>query len=103
MTKKANAFDDIETILQDIGSKIEVLIKKGAEASVELRDDIEEKIQQLKREKDSLEKDFEEKKSHFEDKYKGKKEEMEPKFQESMKHVKEAFQSLANAINALMK
>jgi adenine specific DNA methylase Mod len=103
MTKKANAFDDIEKILQDIGSKIEVLIEKGAEASVELRDDIEEKIQQLKREKNSLEKEYEEKKSYFEEKYKGKKDEMEPKFKESIKHVKEAFQSLANAINALMK
>lgn len=103
MTKKANAFDDIEKILQDIGSKIEVLIEKGAEASVELRDDIEEKVQKLRTEKDKLEKEFEEKKSHFEEKYKDKKEEMEPKFKESIKHIKEAFQSLANAINALMK
>ncbi|HSI74274.1 MAG TPA: hypothetical protein VK957_00200 [Lunatimonas sp.] len=103
MTKKANAFEDIEKILQDIGSKIEELIETGAEASVELRDDIEKKIQQLKVEKEKLEKEFEEKKSNFEEKYKDKKEKMEPKFKESMKHVKEAIQSLANAINALMK
>ncbi len=103
MTKKANAFDDIEKILQDIGSKIEMLIEKGAEASVELRGDIEEKVQKLRTEKDKLEKEFEEKKSHFEEKYKDKKEEMEPKFKESIKHIKEAFQSLANAINVLMK
>jgi Skp family chaperone for outer membrane proteins len=103
MTKKANAFDEIEKILQDIGSKIELLIEKGADASVELRDDVEEKIQQLRDEKEKLEKEFENKKNHFEEKYKDKKEEMEPKFRESINHFKDAFQSLANAINALMK
>ena len=103
MTKKADAFDDIERILQDIGSKIEILIEKGAEASVGLRSDIEEKIQKLRSDKEKLEKEFEEKKSYFEEKYKNKKEEMDPKFKESISHVKAAFQSLTNAINALLK
>ncbi|MFC4873860.1 hypothetical protein [Negadavirga shengliensis] len=103
MAKKKSAFDEIEKMLQDIGSKIEILIEKGAQATGEARDEIEEKIQELKKNKEKLEKDLKEKKKQFENKYKGRRKDVEPKLQESLQHFKEGFSALIAAINNLFK
>lgn len=74
MGKTDKSFEEIEKILQDVGQKIEHLIEKGAEASAELRDEIEVKIQELKVKRDTLEKEFEERKAYFKEKYQDKRE-----------------------------
>lgn len=103
MANKKSAFDEIEKMLQDIGSKIEVLIEKGAEATGEARDEFEKKIQDLKKNRDKLEKELNDKRSHFEKKYKNKQKDVAPKLQESLKHFKDGFTSLIEAINNLFK
>ena len=50
MTKKKSTTEDIEEVLQEIGGKIEELVKKGAEAGSEVKEEIEQKINQLTRE-----------------------------------------------------
>ncbi len=103
MTTKKGAFEEVESLLQDIGTKIEELIANGAEASGEAKVEIEKKIKELKKKKDSLENDFEKKKKEFEDKYNSKKKDVGPILEKSKNHFIDGFKDLLEAIKAVLK
>lgn len=103
MEKKSTGFDEIEKMLQEIGSKIDVLIEKGAKATGELSEEIEKKISELHGKKEKLEKELNEKKATFEEKYRGKKGNAQPFLDESLDHFKQSILSLINAVNEFLK
>lgn len=103
MEKKNSGFDEIEKMLQEIGSKIEVLIEKGTKATGEASEEIEKKIKELHKSKEKLEKELHEKKARFEEKYKGNKGNAKPFLEESFFHLKQSVRSFVNAINELFK
>ena len=55
MTVKKSTTQELEEVLQEIGQKIEELVKKGAEAGGEIKEEIEQKIRDLKENKTTLE------------------------------------------------
>ncbi len=59
----------VESILQELGRKIDVLIADAKVAKDEIRDDIEVKINDLKDRKDKLEEEFDEFKNNNEGKW----------------------------------
>ena len=103
MAKKSSGFDEIEKMLQEIGSKIETLIEKGSQATGEASEEIEKKIQELRKNKDKLEKELRNKKSQFEQKFQGRKKYIKPKLEESLEHFGNGIKSLIAAINELFK
>jgi len=48
----------VEELLKDLGKRIDLLIEEGKKAKDEIRDDLETKITDLKRKKESLEEEF---------------------------------------------
>lgn len=80
MEENKSTARDIENVLREIGEKIEELVKKGTEAGMEAKEDIEKKIQDLKDNKTTLEEEFRKGKEMLEREYQEKKEEFEPKF-----------------------
>ncbi|NHE59110.1 hypothetical protein [Cyclobacterium plantarum] len=103
MEKKKSGFEEIEKMLQEIGSKIEVLIEKGTKATGEASEEIEKKIKELRKNKEKLEKELHEKKAKFEEKYKSNRGNAKPFLEESFFHLKQSVRSLINAINELLK
>ncbi|WP_373493087.1 hypothetical protein [Aquiflexum sp.] len=99
MSEKKTGFEEVESILRDIGSRIEQLIEMGKTATGEAKDDIEKKIKDLKDKKTTLEGEFMKGKEKVEKLYK---EEMEPNFQESKVHFKEGFKQLLEGIKTLL-
>jgi len=99
MSEKKTGFEEVESLLQDIGTKIEQLIEKGANATDEAKDEIEKKIKDLKEKKTTLEDEFKKGKEKVEKLYK---EEVEPNFQESKEHFKESFRQLLEGIKTLL-
>lgn len=77
----------VEEILAELGKKIDVLIKETKDASGEVRDDIEDKIKDLKSRKSKLENDF-----------KSYKDKNEDKWQEIKHHLVTAIQELRLAV-----
>ena len=59
----------VESILQELGRKIDMLIADAKVAKDEIRDDIEDKINDLKDRKDKLEEEFDEFKNNNEGKW----------------------------------
>ncbi|WP_373520263.1 hypothetical protein [Aquiflexum sp.] len=99
MSENKTGFEEVESLLQDIGAKIEQLIEKGTNASGEAKDEIEKKIKDLKEKKTTLEDEFIKGKEKVEKLYK---EELEPNFQESKEHFKEGFKQLLEGIKTLL-
>ncbi|PRY89145.1 hypothetical protein [Mongoliibacter ruber] len=102
MSDKKSGFDEVESLLQEIGAKIEELIEKGKEAGGEVKEDIENKINDLRDEKTTLEKEFKKGKAKVEKLYKEKKEEYEPQLSESAVHFKEGFKQILEGIRTLL-
>ena len=65
MSEKKTTTQEIEDVLREIGDKIEELIQKGAEAGAEVKDDIEQKIADLKSKKTTLEEELQKAKALF--------------------------------------
>jgi phage host-nuclease inhibitor protein Gam len=103
MSKKSTGFEEIEKMLQEVGSKIEVLIEKGTKATGEASDEIEKKIKDLRRNKEKLEKEFREKKAKFEDKYQNNSSSAKPFLDDSLDHFKQGIKSLLHALSELIK
>lgn len=101
MADKNSSIKDIEKVLQEIGDKIEDLVKKGADAGAEVKEDIEKKIKDLKENKTTLEAELKKGKDLLEKEFKERKEEFEPKIKESKGFLKEAFNQLGLAFKAL--
>ncbi|MFC3416803.1 hypothetical protein [Algoriphagus hitonicola] len=110
MEKDKKGIKEIEATLQEVGQKIEELIAKGAEAGADVKEEIEKKIDELrsnkttleaelKKGKELLQKEFEEKKEEF----KNKKKEFEPKLKESKGFFKEGLRQIGMAFKALFK
>lgn len=59
----------VESILSELGKKIDQLIVETKGAKEEVRRDVEEKIRELKKKKEKLERDFESYKDKNEDKW----------------------------------
>jgi phage host-nuclease inhibitor protein Gam len=103
MDKKSTGFEEIEKMLQEVGSKIEVLIEKGTKATGEASEEVEKKIKDLRRNKEKLEKEFKEKKAKFEEKYQSNSSSAKPFLEDSLDHFKQGIKSLLHAISELMK
>jgi predicted nuclease with TOPRIM domain len=101
MKNKKSTTQDIEDVLQEIGNKIEALIQKGAEAGADVREEIEQKIKDLKDNKTSLEEELRKGKEMLEREFQEKKEELEPRIQESKGFMKEGFKQIFLGIKAL--
>lgn len=101
MTAKKNSFDEVENLLQDIGTKIEQLIEKAADVSGEAKEEIEKKIKELKDKETTLAAEFKKGKVKVEKIYQEKKIEMEPNLKKSQKHFKNAFKQLGEAFSVL--
>ncbi|MFY0687283.1 MAG: DUF4164 family protein [Cyclobacteriaceae bacterium] len=80
----------VEEILRELGKKIDDLIVDTKQASEGVKDDIEEKIQDLKERKQKLEDEFNE--------YKEKE-----KWQDAKSHFSKALQELKQAVESLFK
>ena len=80
----------VENLLAELGKKIDHLIVEAKEAGGEIREDLEEKIQDLKSKKEKIEQDFEEYKSS-------------EKWQDAKNHVNSAVKELKAAVEALFK
>lgn len=103
MAKEKSSLEEVESILKDIGTKIEQLIEKGAQATGEARLEIENKINALRENKTSLEEEFKKAKEKLEQAYREKREEIEPNFQESKTHFINALEQIKLAIKALFE
>ena len=103
MEKKSTGFEEIEKMLQEVGSKIETLIQKGTKATGEASEEIEKKIKDLHINKEKLEKEFKEKKAKFEEKYQSKSSTAKPFLEDSIAHFKQGVKSLVHAINEMLK
>jgi predicted nuclease with TOPRIM domain len=102
MAKEKSNFEEVESILQDIGTKIEHLIEKGAEVTGEAKVEIENKINALRENKTTLEEEFKKAKEKVEQAYQEKREEIEPNLQESRKYFLNALEQIKLAFKALI-
>ncbi|MCH7413303.1 hypothetical protein MM213_07405 [Belliella sp. R4-6] len=103
MTAKKNSFEEVENILQDIGSKIEQLIEKAAEVSGDAKVEIEKKIKELKDKETTISQEFQKGREKAEKLYQEKKSEMEPNLKKSKRHFINAFKQLGEAFNTLFR
>ena len=63
MATQNNAFKEVEKLLQNIGEKIEELIAAGKGASADAQEEIQKRVEELKKKREELENDFYQKKS----------------------------------------
>lgn len=101
MENNKSTTQEIEEVLQEIGVKIEELIRKGADASAEVKDEIDQKIKDLKENKTTLEEELRKGKELLEREFKQKKEELEPKLEESKGFAKEGLRQFGLALKAI--
>ncbi|TFV96059.1 hypothetical protein E4S40_07475 [Algoriphagus kandeliae] len=101
MEKEKKGIQEIEKTLQEIGHKIEELIQKGADASADVKEEIEKKIAALKENKTTLEEELRKGKALLEKEFKEKREEYEPRIQESKGFLKEGLKQFGMAFKAL--
>ncbi len=101
MEERKSTAQDIENMLKEIGEKLEELVKRGAEAGMEAKEEIEKKIQDLKDNKTTLEDEFRKGKDILEREFQEKKDEFDPKFQESKSFFKEGLRQLGLAFRTL--
>lgn len=102
MEEKKSTTQDIEKVLKEIGDKIEELVKKGADAGLDAKEDIEQKIKDLKENKTTLEAEFRKGKEILEREYHERKEDFKPKFEESKGFFKEGLKQIGLAFKALL-
>lgn len=101
MTKSKNSFEEVEKLLQEIGTKIEELIAKAAEASGEAKIEIEKKIKELRKNKDAMEKEFYKRKASFEKSFDENFKSAEPEFKKSGEHLISAIHHLVQAVKSV--
>ncbi|XOV93782.1 MAG: hypothetical protein ACFHWX_03530 [Bacteroidota bacterium] len=82
----------VEEILSELGKKIDILIKETKNAGGDVRDDIEERIKELKKRKSKLEEDF-----------KSYKDKNDDKWQEIKQHIVSAVHELKLAVETAFK
>lgn len=80
----------VEDLLQELGKKIDQLIVDGKKVKDDLRDEVEEKIQELKKKKETLEEEFRSGKTN-------------EKWKEARDHLGLAVDELRKAITSLFK
>lgn len=102
MSEKKTGFEEVEAILQDIGTKIEELIEKGKEVGGEAKVEIEKKVKDLKEKRTTLEDEFQKGREKVEKLYYEKKEEMEPNLSASAEHFKEGFKEILEGVRKLL-
>ncbi len=78
----------VEDLLRELGKKIDELIIEAKDAKDEIRDEVEKKIQDLKRKKEELEKEMEDYKN-------------QEKWQEAREHFFTALQELKKAAETI--
>ena len=101
MSERKTTTQDLEEILQEIGLKIEELLKKGTEAGAGLKDELEKKVIELKENKTSLEAELQKAKKIMEREYQDQLDRLEPRFEESKGLVKEGLEQLFDGIKVL--
>lgn len=101
MAEKKSTTQEIEKVLKEIGDKIEELVKKGAEAGADAKDEIEKKIKDLKENKTTLESEFRKGKEMLEREFKERTEDIQPKLEESKGLFKEGLKQIAQAFKTL--
>ncbi|REG88443.1 hypothetical protein [Algoriphagus antarcticus] len=101
MEEKKSATQDMEKVLKEIGDKIEELVKKGAEAGSDAKDEIEKKIKELKENKTTLEAEFKKGKDILEREFKERSDDFKPKLEESKGLFKEGLKQIGLAFKAL--
>jgi ElaB/YqjD/DUF883 family membrane-anchored ribosome-binding protein len=101
MEEKKSTTQDIEKVLNEIGDKIEELVKKGAEAGSDAKDEIEKKINDLKENKTTLEAEFKKGKEILEREFKERTDDFKPKLEESKGLFKEGLKQIGLAFKAL--
>lgn len=84
----------VENLLRELGKKIDQLIEEGKKASSGLSGEVEEKIKELKIQKEKLEADFEEFKKKNEPRWKEAREHLEVAIQEIKQAAEAAFRNM---------
>lgn len=82
----------VENILAELGKKIDQLIVETKDASVDVRDEVESKIKDLKSKKEQIESDFNE----YKDKNDGK-------WTEAKTHLSSALTEIKKAVDTVFK
>ncbi|MCH7402367.1 hypothetical protein ACFOUP_03285 [Belliella kenyensis] len=100
---KKSGFDEVESLLQDVGKKIELLMEKAAEAGGEVKIELEKKISELRGKQTNLEEELAKGKEKAEKIYQEQREALEPRFQESKIHLKNALEQLGLALESIFK
>ncbi|QDH79109.1 hypothetical protein FKX85_08700 [Echinicola soli] len=103
MATKNTSFDEVEKLLQEIGHKIEELITKGAQMSGDAKVEVESKVEALKKDKSSIEKEFHRRKKEFEEEYNSKKASVSPMLEKSKAHFLAGLKELTQAVKTLIK
>lgn len=101
MKNQNSAIGDIEKTLQEIGDKIEVLIKQGADAGSDVKEDIEAKIKDLKSNKTTLEAELRKGKDLLKREYEERTKDFKPKLEESKVLLKEGLKQIGQAVLTL--
>lgn len=101
MENNKSTTQEIEEVLLEIGGKIEELIRKGAEAGADVKEEIEKKIKDLKENKTSLEEELQKGKELLEREFKEKRDQFEPKLEESKGFAKEGLRQFGLALKAI--
>lgn len=101
MSDKKTSTQELEEILQELGLKIEELLKKGAEAGAELKDELKKKLSDLKENKTTLEAELQQAKEILEREYLEQKERLEPRLEESKGLFKEGLGQLIEGVKVL--
>ncbi|MCE7995730.1 MAG: hypothetical protein HEP71_27370 [Roseivirga sp.] len=83
---------EAEKILRDFGSKIEELIDRAKDSSGDMREDLDEAIEALKKQRDK-----------FEEKMKDVKTKNEPKVQEAKVHLRTAMEEMNKAFQKMFR
>ncbi|MGB3468672.1 MAG: hypothetical protein WBA74_25530 [Cyclobacteriaceae bacterium] len=82
----------VETILRDLGQKIDALIEEAKDSTGSIREELEEKIELLKKKRDELDESF--------DTYREK---GKDKWEEAKPHLSKAAAELKSALDKLFK
>jgi low affinity Fe/Cu permease len=102
MEEQNSKIKEIDKVLKEIGNKIEELVKKGAEAGVDVVGEIEKKTQELRANKTTLEEEFKNGKALLEKEFNARKNVVEPKLKESKFFFKEGVKQFGMAIKVLL-
>ncbi len=102
MATKNTSFEEVEKLLQEIGHKIEELITKGAEMSGDAKVEVEKKVEELKKDRSSIEKEFQKRKKEFEEKYHSKRASVSPMLEKSKEHFLAGLKELTGAFKTLI-